>query len=168
MIKPQIDPNTNDVYPDFGIYNDEEGYYKKYRTTETEENAIYIIKANAPINTEAYSGVQTDLASGKLKFLIDERIAKNKLMGTTMGKNMTPEDRNIYLQPYTLTSVLKEEMLNLREENEGINIIIKQANKSIKKDKFSALAYGIYYVRQEEDNKKKRRKFSAKDWMFMN
>jgi hypothetical protein len=57
MIKPQIDPNTNDVYPDFGIYNDEEGYYKKYRTTETEENAIYIIKANAPINTEAYSGV---------------------------------------------------------------------------------------------------------------
>ena len=168
MIKPQIDPNTNDVYPDFGIYNDEEGYYKKYRTTETEENAIYIIKANAPINTEAYSGVQTDLASGKLKFLIDERIAKNKLMGTTMGKNMTPEDRNIYLQPYTLTSVLKEEMLNLREENEGINIILKQANKSIKKDKFSALAYGIYYVRQEEDNKKKRRKFSAKDWMFMN
>jgi hypothetical protein len=65
------------------------------------------------------------MASGKLKFLIDERLAKTKLMETTMGKNMKPEARNEYLMPYTLTSVLKEEMLNLREENEGVNIILK-------------------------------------------
>jgi hypothetical protein len=54
MVKRQIDP-SGDIYPDFGIYNDADGYYKKYRTSETEDNAIYIIKANAPINTEAYS-----------------------------------------------------------------------------------------------------------------
>ena len=29
--------------------------YKKYRTPDCEENAIYIIKANAPINTEAHA-----------------------------------------------------------------------------------------------------------------
>lgn len=29
--------------------------------------------------------------------------------------------------------------MNLREENEGVNIILKQANRGIKKDKFSAL-----------------------------
>jgi hypothetical protein len=39
------------------VFNDEEGYYKKYQTQNTEHNAIYIIKANAPINTEAYSTV---------------------------------------------------------------------------------------------------------------
>jgi hypothetical protein len=58
MIKKQIDPTTGEVYPDFGIYNDEDGYYKKYRTADTEQEAIYIIKANAPINTEAHSNVQ--------------------------------------------------------------------------------------------------------------
>jgi hypothetical protein len=52
---------------------------------------------------------------------------------------MTPEERATYLKPYTLTSILRDEMLNLREENEGVNIILKQANRHIKKDKFSAL-----------------------------
>ena len=81
---------------------------------------------------------------------------------------MTPEERSNYLKPFTLTSILGEELLNLREENEGVNIILKQANKSIKKDKFSALEYGLYYLKLEEENKKKKKKFNAKDWVFFN
>jgi hypothetical protein len=107
--------------------------------------------------------------SGKLKFLVDERTAQNKLMGTKVGQKMTPEQREEYLMPFTLTSNLKEEILNLREEREGINIILKQASRGIKKDKFSALCYGIYYIRQEEDlNKKKKKRFNAKDWVLYN
>ena len=51
---------------------------------------------------------------------------------------MRPEERADKLLPYTLTSVLREEMLNLKEETEGVNIILKQATKGIPKDKFSA------------------------------
>nr|DAK95658.1 MAG TPA: terminase large subunit [Caudoviricetes sp.] len=58
--------------------------------------------------------------------------------------------------------------MNLREETEGVNIILKQANKSIRKDKFSAFEYGLYYLKLEEDKKKKRKKFNAKDWCFLN
>ena len=54
---------------------------------------------------------------------------------------MTEEQRADYLKPFTLTSILKEEMLNLREENEGINIILKRANSRIGKDKFSSFEY---------------------------
>ena len=168
MVKSQIDPNTNDVYPDFGVYNDDNGEYKKYRTINCEQDALYIIKANAPINTEAHANAQTQLSSGKVKMLIDEKTAKNKLMGTKVGQAMKPEERSDYLKPFTLTSILKEEMMNLREENEGVNIILKQANRSIKKDKFSAFEYGLYYIKYEEDNKKKKKKFSAKDWAFFN
>ena len=168
MVKPQVNPDTGDTYPDFGVYNDVDGEYKKYRTTTCEQDALYILKANAPINTEAHANAQAQLASGKVKMLIDERVAKVKLLGTQKGQNMTPEQRADYLKPYTLTSIFKEEMLNLREENEGVNIILKQANKSIKKDKFSAFEYGLYYIKQEEDNKKKKKKFNAKDWMLMN
>ena len=166
MVKTQIDPATGDEYVDFGVYNDDEGYYKQYRTPKTEQDAMYIIKANAPINTEAHANAQTQLSSGKVKFLIDEKVAKNKLIGTQVGKNMKPEERANYLHPFTLTSILKEEMMNLREENEGVNIILKQANKGIRKDKFSAFEYGLYYIKHEEENKKKRKKFNAADWMF--
>ena len=81
---------------------------------------------------------------------------------------MKDGERADYLKPFTLTSILKEELLNLREENEGVNIILKQSNKSIRKDKVSSLEYGLYYIKQEEENKKKRKKFNAKDWVFLN
>lgn len=54
------------------------------------------------------------------------------------------------------------------EENEGINIILKQDSKAIKKDKFSAFIYGLYYIKQQEDSAKKRKKFNIGDLMFMN
>lgn len=168
LVKPQIDPDTNELFPDFGVYNDEDGYYKKYRTQNCEQDALYVIKANAPVNTEAHANAQTQLSSGKVKMLIDERVAKTKLLGTKVGQNMTPEERAEYLKPFTLTSILKEEMMNLREETEGVNIILKQANRGIRKDKFSAFEYGLYYIKHEEDNKKKKKKFNAKEWCFFN
>lgn len=167
MVKSQVDPETDDFFPDFGVQNDDDGEYKKYRTDRTEYDVIYEIKANAPINTEAHSNAQTQMRAGKVKFLIDERIAKNKLLGTKKGQAMKPEERAAYLQPFTYTSILRDEMLNLREENEGVNIILKQANKSITKDKFSAFEYGLYYIKQEEDSKRKRKKDRFADFMFI-
>ena len=168
LVKTQINPDTGETFPDFGVFNDKDGEYKKYRTNACEYDALYIIKANAPINTEAHANVQSQLSSGKVKMLIDERAAKIKLMGTKMGQSMSPEKRADYLKPFTLTSILKEEMMNLREENEGVNIILKKANRGIKKDKFSAFEYGLYYIKEEEDNKKKKKKFNAADWQFFN
>ena len=85
MIKRQIDTD-GEVYPDFGIYNDEEGYYKQYRTSETEDNAIYIIKAHAPLNTEAHTIAKFQIETGKVKFLIDERIAKINYQALKWGR----------------------------------------------------------------------------------
>ena len=171
MVKPQINPETSEVIPDFGVYggtqDDAVQEYKKYKTNSTELDVLYLMKANAPINTEAHSITQSVLNSGKIKFLIDERTAKQKLLTTKVGQNMTQEARSDYLRPFSLTTSLREEIMNLREENEGLNIILKQANKSIKKDKFSALEYGLYYIKKVEEDKKKK-KFRAADWMFMN
>lgn len=170
MVKPQIDRETNEAFPDYGVYNDEEQYYKKYKTSETELEAMYIMKANAPINTEAHANVRSLLASNKIQLLIDDRVAKNKLMTTKVGQNMTPEQRADYLRPFVSTSALQEELMNLREVNEGVNIILKQANRGIPKDKFSSLEYGLYYIKQEEERRRKRKakKFNAKDWLFLN
>ena len=167
MVKTQINPETDEILNDFGVMNDEAGEWRKYRTNATEMDAIYEMKANAPINTEAHSIVQTMMRAGKIKLLIDERVAKTKLLGTKRGMQMKPEERGAYLRPFTLTSILREEMLNLREENEGQNIILKQANKGIGKDKFSAFEYGLWWIKQEEDSKKKRRGRRFSDFMFM-
>ena len=167
MIRSQIDPITGDTLPPFGVENLEDyPDYKKYITDDTECNAIFVIKANAPMNTEMHSYVQTQLSSGKIKFLIDERQAKMKLMETKLGKGMTPEQRAEKLMPFTLTTSLREQLLNLVEDTEGINIILKQNSKTVKKDKFSAMEYGLYYVKKQEEMKKKRKRFNIADMLF--
>lgn len=166
MIKSQVDPETSEILPPFGIINDDKGEYKKYKTADMVNNAIYIIKANAPINTECYTYAQTQMGSGKVKFLIDDSSAKTKLMQTKVGQNMTVEQRNEYLMPFLNTTILREQILNLVQENEGINIILKQSNRGIKKDKFSAFIYGLYFIKQEEDRKKKRRSRDMSEFLL--
>ena len=127
---------------------------------------MYLIKANAPINTEAYSYTQTQMSSGRVQFLIDEATAKTKLMSTKLGQNMTSEQRNERLMPFVLTTALKAQMLNLVEENQGVNIILKQSSRSIKKDRFSAFVYGMYYIKKEEERMRKRKKRNINDFLF--
>ena len=57
-------------------------------------------------------------------------------------------------------------MLNLVEDNQGVNIILKQDSRSIKKDKFSAFVYGLYYIKQEEDRARKRKKRDISRFAF--
>ena len=56
LVQPSSDNITGITYPDFGIDNDEEGYYKKYKTSSTEQDAVYIVKAQAALNSEAQIG----------------------------------------------------------------------------------------------------------------
>ena len=170
MTKSQFDEETGEELPPFGVEGgtseDIVDQYKKVKGPGVEENAMYLIKANAPINTEAHTYVQTQLYGGKIKFLIDEAQAKNKLMGTKLGQEMDASKRADYLKPFTLTTVLREQMLNLVEDNEGVNIILKQSSRGIPKDKFSAFEYGLYYIKQEEDRSKKRKKRNISEMMF--
>ena len=170
MTKAQIDPETGEELMPFGVEDgtsdDIKEQYKKIKGPGVEENAMYLIKANAPINTEAHTYVQTQLSSGKIKLLIDENQAKVKLMEKKVGQSMSPDQRAETLMPFTMTTILREQMLNLVEDTEGVNIILKQSSKEIKKDKFSAFEYGLYYVKQEEDRKKKRKNRDMSKMMF--
>lgn len=167
LVKSQVDEEGNPL-PDFGVANDVANEYKKFRTQDTELDAVYIIKANAPINTECYTYAQTQLDAGKLRLLIDRKTANLRLLQTQKGQKMKPEQRKEYLYPFEMTDILKDQLMNLKQENEGVNIILKQVNRSIKKDKVSAFIYGLYWIKQEEGRKKKRKRFNASDWSFFN
>ena len=106
------------------------------------------------------------MANGKVRFLIDEVQAKNKLMASKMGAAMSPDKRAESLKPFTLTSVLREQMANLVQKNEGVNIILDRENKKIKKDKYSAFAYGMYYIKLDEEARNKKRRFGLGNFCF--
>ena len=170
MTKTQIDPETGEELPPFGVNGgtsqDILDQYKKIKGANVVDDAMYLIKANAPINTQAYSYTKTQISSGRVKFLISEREAKTKLMSTKVGQNMSPQQRSDYLQPFVLTDILKQQMSNLVEDNEGVNIILKQSSRSISKDRFSAFIYGLYFIKQQEDRLNRRKKRDINDFLF--
>lgn len=158
LLTDQEDPDTGETLWNWGVYNDEDGRYKKMQTENTIQSAMYLMRATTAINTELYSYCQTQMGSGRIHFLIDETTAKNKLLAMSQAKKMTPKARAEYLQPYVMTSILREQMGNLIEENEGVNILLKQSTRTIKKDKFSALIYALAWCKIEEDKKNRRKR----------
>ncbi len=168
LIKPQVDVRTNQYLNPWGVMNDDKGYYQQFKTADTISNLLYIIKANAPFNTEMYANLQTQLTTGKLRFLIDERQAKLKMDASRAKKfkDMTDEDKAAWIIPFTQTSLLKDQMVNLEQKNDGINIILDRTNQNIKKDKVSAMGYGLWYIKVEVDDVAMRRKQMTIDQML--
>ena len=163
-----IDPDTGETLYNWGVMNDEDNKYRNMKTDDTINDAMYIMKANQVLNSEMYAYCQTEINSGRVNFLVDESIAKNKLLSQAQGKKMSQSQRADYLMPFVQTSILKDQMLNLVYENDGAHIILKQASKKIKKDKFSALIYGLYYCKLQEDARSKKRKRDISKFMFFN
>lgn len=168
LIKPQVDVRTNQYLNPWGVANDDKGYYKQFKTADTINNLLYIIKANAPFNTEMYANLQTQLTTGKLRFLIDERQAKMKMDASRAKKfkDMTEDDKANWIVPFTQTSLLKDQMINLEEKHEGVNIILDRTNKNIRKDKVSAMGYGLWYIKVEIDDVAMRRQTMTWDQML--
>lgn len=160
MIQTQIDEYGNE-YPAYGFFNDDD--YKKVQPKGI-ENILYGIKANGPLNSKIHSNVYSRIGGGAVRFLIKESEAKSALLSTKVGQKMSVEGRVKRLMPHEMTSRLFDEMTNLRlKKGNGMDIALEQINVRYPKDKYSALAYGLWRIKEleEEAYKKKRRRSSG-------
>ena len=73
---------------------------------------------------------------------------------------MTPEQRIKRLLPHELTTKLFEEIANLRIKKQGVDLTLERINSHKSKDKFSATAYGLWRIKELEEEylKKMQRK----------
>ena len=117
---------------------------------------IWIVKANESFNTEAHVLVAAQLAAGKVQFLIDEQLAKAQWQRKLDWKNYSSERRIEILRPYTMTRILKEEMMNLRKASpDSSAVTLRKISTRMKKDKFSSFEYALWYVRRIEQTQRR-------------
>jgi hypothetical protein len=144
LVKENIDSVTGEVFPPFSVTNDEE--YDKYKTKNSLP-LLHNIKANQH-NTGLISvNCLSQISSGKVKFLIDEMTAKAKMLAHKSGQKLSGQKLAEYIAPFVLTSIMKEQMMNLKETAEGKNISLKRIHVKILKDFYSALEYGLWYIK---------------------
>ena len=158
MIREQVD-EFGEVYPPLGFNNDED--FQKVQPKDA-LCILYGIKANGPLNSKIHGNAYTRLNGGMVRFLIKEQEAKNALLSTKVGQKMTTEKRIKRIMPHEMTTKLFEEMANLRLKKTGVSmdIALEQINPRFPKDKYSAFAYGLWRIKEieEEANKTKRRR----------
>lgn len=157
MIRTQYDEMGN-ILPAYGFFNNDD--YKKIQPKDA-DRILYSMKATATLNSKIHGNAYTRLNSGLVRFLISEQDARAALLATKNGQKMTLQQRVERLMPHELTTKLFEEMANLRLKKTGLDIAVEQINSRFPKDKYSALAYGLWRIKElEEDNYKKTRRFS--------
>jgi len=162
MYKPLNVKNIDD-YPDYKI-EQKAGALAK----------IFVVKTNQHNAGAIHSNCYNQVFSGRLKLLVDEREAKDGLMNLQKGQKMSYQERIRYMEPYRLTSLLIAETTNLKINRSNVNLKLEMINTSSEKDTFSAMEYGLWYIKEEEKlyysklNKKNRRLsnylFSGRTW----
>lgn len=161
MIRIQYDEN-GEILPAYGFFNNDD--YKKVQPKEAIP-ILYSLKANGQLNSKIHGNAYSRLSSGMVRFLIKEQEAKNALLATKIGQKMTVEQRVLRLLPHEMTTKLFEEMANLRlkRTGTGLDITLEQINSRFPKDKYSAFAYGLWRIKEleEEAYKKQRRRFGS-------
>jgi hypothetical protein len=161
MIKPQYD-ETGEYYPAYAFSNDE-----TYYTIQPKDapKILYGIKANGPLNSKIHGNAYARLTSGMVRFLIREQEAKSALMSTQTGQKMSVHKRIERLMPHEMTTKLFEEMANLRLKRTGnaTDIVLEQINARFPKDKYSSFAYGLWRIKEleEENTKRTRRRYGS-------
>lgn len=179
MVLPSYDQHTGETFPAYFTFNNEHHLPPEIHDEQLEPqprfNAIiYDIKASASNEDEIHAAFLSSINNGSTSFLAHERIVKDKLMQTKRGQKMTAYDRRKFLLPYEMTSRLMDELNNLRLKPTGVEnkYKVERISKSLEKDRFSALEYGLYRIKYYEDKEifRKRKKqlsqyvfFSPKD-----
>ena len=107
-------------------------------------------------------GTIVDCAKTQVEFL--------KAIPNSAKEKMKPEERIARLMPHEMTTKLFEEMANLRLKptGNGMDINLEQINKRYTKDKFSSFEYGLWRIKEieEEYYKKWRRKSKKRTLTF--
>ena len=153
MIREHLDEDGKEL-PAYGFFNNDD--YKKIQPHDSIP-ILYSLKANGPLNSKIHGNAYSRIYGGMVRFLISEQDARSSLLATKVGQKMKLEDRVKRLMPHELTTKLFEEMSNLRLRRNGLDIVLEQINARFPKDKYSAFAYGLWRIKEiEEENYKKK------------
>lgn len=121
------------------------------------EECLFVLTAQG-INSDIIVNFIDMVEGGKLQLLEKK------------NNNYTTDDEELkHLLPHIQTDFLLEEIANLKLKklNSG-KYTIEQITKRINKDRFSAVAYGCWYIKNYEDNLIEENENSAIDYLLIN
>ena len=160
-----VDSESGEVYPALSCCNDKT--MAERCSSVNADKVIWSIKATAQLNSDCAVLLRDGFKSGKIRLLVSEYDAEN-LLGEIRGySSMTPPERQRFQMPYIHTTLLINELVNLRYEEVGGKVRIYE-RPGMRKDRYSSLAYNYYVATQLEAKlSRKNARLSENDSFFI-
>ena len=141
------DPETGEIFPALTTCNNQD--LAARCVVKGAAKAIWAIMGNAKFNSDVALMLREGFKSGRIRLLINEyegEDAMNKIKGFT---SLSVEERTQLMMPYINTTLLINELVNLKHEE--ANGLVRLYEKSgMRKDRYSSLSYNYYVALQLE------------------
>ena len=152
------DPETGEIFPALSTCNNPD--LAARCVSRNAPKAIWAIIGSARFNSKAALMLREGFKSGRIRLLINEydgEAAMNKIKGFA---SLSIEDRTRLMLPYINTTLLINELVNLKHEES--NGLVRLSEKSgMRKDRYSSLSYNYYVALQLESELRKDRSRSV-------
>lgn len=159
LVRDINDPETGETYPGLGCKNNKE--WDKRCLNPHSVKAIWVVNADQKFNSECAILLRDGMRSGRIRLLETEYDGESRLNEIKGFKSMATEDKLALELPYVNTTLLVNEMINLRhEEKTGYVRIIKA--KSKRKDRYSSISYNYWLACQLEEKLEKKHAAAVK------
>lgn len=151
LMKETYDPKTGETYPAWDTTNT-----TAEPETKNAEECLYDLKAQSD-QTRIISNFIDMIDSYKLRFL------ENRNGGDYAIKD--DDDLNSKVMPYVQEELFFQEVGNLKLIQNGKNLSVEKVLNKFDKDRFSAVAYLLYYIIKIKDNSNDENKFNAESYV---
>lgn len=165
LIRDMPDPDTGETYPGLGCKNSKE--WDKRCPNPNSVKAIWAVNADARFNSECALLLREGFRKGSIRLLETEYDGEKRLNEVKGFKGLEIEDKLALELPYVNTTLLVNELLNLRHEESGGYIRMLTLRRRDRKDRYSSISYNYWLACQlEEQLEKKNAKKIKKGDMF--
>lgn len=144
LAKVSYDEETGQEYPAFSSFNKEE--YDDRVLDDDPDNVIFAINPNVDVNHNAAMRLKGNLERGRLNLLVDVNVALSNLYKGKDSKILTVDEEAELLQPFVSTTMMINEAISLEIKLVKERFIALVESGTARKDRYSSLAYGIYFA----------------------
>lgn len=141
------DPESGEIYPALSCCNNQDVAARC--VVRDAPKVIWAMNGSAKFNSDCALLLREAFRSGRIRLLENEYDGERELGEIKQFGLLSPQDQSALMLPYINTTLLINELVNLRhEENGGL---VKLSEKSgMRKDRYSSLSYNYYVAVQLE------------------
>ena len=161
LSKDITDPETGEIYPALSCCNNPEMAARCVNPNAPK--VIWAIKASAQFNSDCAFFLRDGFKSGRIRLLENEYDAEETLSSIKGYNALSPEEKLKVQMPYINTTLLIEETIKLQYEDAGSGRVRVYERSTMRKDRYSSLAYNYWVSVQIENEEAKRHGFSGED-----